>query len=66
MEVLEYAVKQNPGDALAFYQLGNLYGNFGRLDEAAINWNKAVKLNPAMSIPWRNLGWYYPPIRYYY
>jgi tetratricopeptide (TPR) repeat protein len=59
VEVLDFAVKQNPGDALAFYQLGNLYGNFGRLDEAANNWNKAVKLNPAMSIPWRNLGWYY-------
>jgi tetratricopeptide (TPR) repeat protein len=59
VEVLDFAVKQNSGDALAFYQLGNLYGNFGRLDEAANNWNKAVKLNPAMSIPWRNLGWYY-------
>ena len=59
MEVLEYAVKENPGDALAFYQLGNLLGNFGRLDEAANNWNKAVQLNPSMSIPWRNLGWYY-------
>jgi tetratricopeptide (TPR) repeat protein len=59
VEVLEYAVKENPGDALAFYQLGNLLGNFGRLDEAANNWNKAVQLNPSMSIPWRNLGWYY-------
>jgi len=59
MEVLEYAVNENPSDALAFYQLGNLFGNFGRLDEAAFNWNKSVKLNPSMSIPWRNLGWYY-------
>ena len=59
MEVLEYAIKENPGDALAFYQLGNLFGNFGRLDEAAKNWKKAVELNPSMSIPWRNLGWYY-------
>jgi tetratricopeptide (TPR) repeat protein len=63
IEVLEYAVKENPGDALAFYQLGNLFGNFGRLDEAANNWNKAVQLNPSMSIPWRNLGWYYRVIR---
>ncbi len=63
MEVLEYAVRQNPNDALAFYQLGNLYGNFGRMDEAAGNWNKSVQLNPAMSIPWRNLGWYYRAIR---
>jgi len=59
MEVLEFAVKENPNDALAYYQLGNLYGNFGRLDEAAENWNKAVKLDSSMSIPWRNLGWYY-------
>jgi tetratricopeptide (TPR) repeat protein len=42
--------------------MGNLYGNFGRLDEAAGNWNKSVQLNPAMSIPWRNLGWYYRAI----
>jgi tetratricopeptide (TPR) repeat protein len=63
MEVLEYAVKQNPNDALAFYQLGNLNGNFGRMDEAAVSWNKSVELNPAMSIPWRNLGWYYWAIR---
>jgi len=63
MEVLEYAVKQNPNDALAFYQMGNLYGNFGRMDEAADSWNKSVQLNPSMSIPWRNLGWYYWAIR---
>jgi tetratricopeptide (TPR) repeat protein len=59
MEVLEYAVKENPGDALASYQLGNLLANFGRLDEAADKWNRAVQLNHTMSIPWRNLGWYY-------
>ncbi len=59
MEVLEYAIKENQGDALAFYQLGNLLANFGRLDEAADRWNEAVKLNPSISIPWRNLGWYY-------
>jgi len=59
VQVLEYAVKQNPDDALALYQLGNLSGNSGRLDEAARNWNKAVQLNPGMSIPWRNLGWYH-------
>ena len=59
MEVLEYAIKENPGDALAFYQLGNILGNFGRVEEAANNWDRAVRINPSMSIPWRNLGWYY-------
>jgi hypothetical protein len=59
IEALEYAINENPNDALAHYQLGNLFGNFGRLDEAANQWNKAVQSNPSMSIPWRNLGWYY-------
>lgn len=63
LEVLEYAVKENPDDALAFYQLGNLLGNFGRLDEAAVQWNNAVKLDPSMSVPWRNLGLYHWVIR---
>ncbi len=63
IDALEYAVKQNPSDALARYQLGNLFGNFGRLDEAASEWESAVKINPSLSIPWRNLGWYYWTIR---
>ncbi|MFA6126875.1 MAG: DUF5107 domain-containing protein [Bacteroidales bacterium] len=63
LQVLEYAVRENPNDALACYQLGNLLGNFGRLDEAAIQWQKAVGLNPSMSIPWRNLGLYHWVIR---
>lgn len=59
LSVLEFAINKNPNDALAHYQLGNLLGNFGRLDEAAVKWDKAVKINPAMSIPWRNLGLYH-------
>ena len=57
--VLEFTINKNPDDALAHYQLGNLLGNFGRLDEAATEWKKAVELNPSMSIPWRNLGLYH-------
>jgi tetratricopeptide (TPR) repeat protein len=63
IDALEYTIKQNPGDALALYQLGNLLGNFGRLEEAAAEWEMAVKINPSLSIPWRNLGWYYWAIR---
>ncbi len=59
LPVLEFAIRVNPKDALAQYQLGNLLGNFGRLDEAAIHWNKAVQIRPSMSIPWRNLGLYH-------
>ena len=58
-ETLIYALKTNPKDALASYQLGNLYANFGRLAEAEKYWEIAVGSNPSMSIPWRNLGLYY-------
>ncbi len=58
-EVLIYALKMDPNDAVASYQLGNLYANFGRLAEAEKLWNKAVITDPSMSIPWRNLGLYY-------
>jgi tetratricopeptide (TPR) repeat protein len=56
---LKFAVSRNPNDALANFQLGDLYGNWGRLDEAAGYWNKAVSIDPSMSVPWRNLGLYY-------
>ncbi len=59
LDALAFATSENPNDAQAFYQLGNLLGNFGRLDDAASNWDRAVQLNPGMSIPWRNLGLYY-------
>ncbi len=58
-EVLIYALDINPNDGVAAYQLGNLYANFGRLEEAEKFWNKAVTNNPEMSIPWRNLGLFY-------
>ncbi len=56
---LQFAVKMNPGDAVASYQLGNLYANFGRLDEAEKYWSRAVASDVSMSVPWRNLGLYY-------
>jgi len=56
---LTYALKVNPKDALASYQLGNLYANFGRLVEAEKFWKISVGSDPSMSIPSRNLGLYY-------
>ncbi len=58
-ETLLYALKVNPKDAVASYQLGNLYGNFGRLTEAEFYWKNAVTSGPSLSVPWRNLGLYY-------
>jgi len=56
VDVLEYAVKKNPGDACAHLHLGNLFGNLGRIDEAVAHWEKAAELNPKLSIAFRNLG----------
>jgi tetratricopeptide (TPR) repeat protein len=58
VEVFEYAIKQNPRDAYAHLHLGNLYGNFARLEQAANHWQKAVELDPSLSIAFRNLGLY--------
>jgi tetratricopeptide (TPR) repeat protein len=58
LEVLQYAVNENPGDAYAHLHLGNLYGHLCRLDEAAQHWRKAGELNPSLSIAFRDLGLY--------
>jgi tetratricopeptide (TPR) repeat protein len=58
VDVFRYAVKENPDDAYARLHLGNLYGNFGRLDEARSHWQMAAKLDPSLSIAFRNLGLY--------
>ena len=58
VEVFKYAVKKNPDDAHAHLHLGNLYGHLGRLDEAHWHWLRASKLNPSLSIAFRNLGLY--------
>ena len=56
VDILKFAVKNNPGDANAHLYLGNLLAHLGRLDEAAVRWQKAAELNPAKSMPLRNLG----------
>ncbi len=58
VEVLQYAVEQNPGDAHAHFHLGNLLGGLGRLEQAAVHWRKAAELKPALSVALRNLGVY--------
>jgi len=58
LEVFKYAIEANPDDAYAHLHLGNLYGNFGRVDEAARHWRKAAELNSSFSIAFRNLGLY--------
>ena len=56
LDILGYAVKENPKDAQAHLQLGCLLANLGRVEEAVPEWEKAAELNPKSSIAWRNLG----------
>jgi tetratricopeptide (TPR) repeat protein len=56
LEILQYAVKENPTDSQAHLQLGCLLAHLGRVDEAVPEWKKAAELNPKSSIAWRNLG----------
>ncbi len=58
VEILRYAIGENPADSFAHLYLGNLYANLGRLNEAALHWRKAGELNPSLSIAFRNLGLY--------
>ncbi|HQA89867.1 MAG TPA: DUF5107 domain-containing protein [Sedimentisphaerales bacterium] len=58
LEVLRYAVRENPDDACAHLYLGNLYAHLGRVAEAPAHWQKAVDLDGSLSVAHRNLGLY--------
>lgn len=62
-EILRSAQKANPEDAKAFYYLGNLLYDKKRYEEAISNWEASCRLEPAFSIPWRNLGIAYFNVR---
>ena len=56
LDVLQFALAENPDDANASMYLGNLYAGLGRHDEAAMAWRAAVETNPRLSVAARNLG----------
>jgi len=58
LEILEYALRENPNDACAHLHIGNLYTHLGRPAEAVSHWQRATELNPALSVAYRNLGLY--------
>jgi tetratricopeptide (TPR) repeat protein len=58
IDILEWAMAENPGDARAPYYLGNLL--FDLQPERAIAcWEKSRALEPAFALVHRNLGWAY-------
>jgi tetratricopeptide (TPR) repeat protein len=58
LEVLGYALRENPDDAYAHFHVGNLYAHLGRLAEAIGHWQKAVERDKSLSVAHRNLGLY--------
>ncbi len=63
MIVLESALQHNPNDARAHYYLANLLYDKLRREEAISHWEEASRIDPAFSIPWRNLGIAYYNVR---
>ncbi len=56
LEILKYAIRENPGDAYAHLHIGNLYAHLGRPAESGEHWQKAAELDPSLSVAYRNLG----------
>ena len=59
IEILKTAAKTNPGDAKAWYYLGNLHYYLNQKEEATKDWEQSVKLDDKFSYAWRNLGFAY-------
>jgi tetratricopeptide (TPR) repeat protein len=58
IDVLNYAIEANPGDARAFYYLGNLLYDL-QPAEAIKQWEKSRDKDDSLAIVHRNLGWAY-------
>jgi tetratricopeptide (TPR) repeat protein len=54
--ILESAIAAAPTDARAPFYLGNLLYDRRRHREAIAQWERAVRLEPANAVAWRNLG----------
>jgi len=58
IEVLNYAIENNPDDARAYYYLGNLLYDL-QPEEAIGLWEKSREKDDSLAIVHRNLGWAY-------
>ncbi|TDW96871.1 DUF5107 domain-containing protein [Dinghuibacter silviterrae] len=54
--ILESALEQNPTDAHAACYLGNLWYDKRQYAEAIDCWEKAIQIDPAYALPFRNLA----------
>ncbi len=58
IDVLNYAIGQNPKDSRAYYYLGNLLYDL-QPKQAVKQWQKSIEIEPQLAIAHRNLGWAY-------
>jgi len=56
LEILDAAIRHNPGDAKAWYYKGNILYDH-QPEEAIKCWKRSISLDPKLSIAQRNLGW---------
>lgn len=56
IQVLQYAIAQNPQGARAYYYLGNLYYDKMQYETATRMWEKSAALDDSFSIVFRNLA----------
>lgn len=54
--ILQAAIATNPNDARAAYYLGNLLYDRRRHGDAIALWEQSARLDPSLSVVWRNLG----------
>ncbi len=56
IDVLNAAKAACPGSERPYYYMGNLLYNI-QPDNAMLEWEKCVEMNPQDDLAWRNLGW---------
>ncbi len=54
---LEEAIAASPADSSARHLLGNLLYGLGQREEGLRAWKEAVRLNDALALSWRNVGY---------
>ena len=56
MEQFRHAIRVNPNYAKAYFNLGKIYDEQDRLDEAVENFEKALRLEPGIAEIHKNLA----------
>ncbi len=64
VKVLEKSIHNNPNDAVAYFQLGNLYEKTGQLEKSIEAYKQSVSLKPD-AWTYARLGWVYMALKQY-